>query len=219
MWIMILLLPMAHFIRLCVNVLPPKYQRIPPSIGWFLIIPCLAGVSIPLIRYLERSPMSPLNSIMILAGALSSYYVIRATSFLGLLLSYSLYGNDKSIPTPKATAALAWAVSLLEPLAVAGIFGMAFFTGYPGKLDVRGMKEVMLFVTMILTGGIGLSYVYLMGLFSRRNAIRGVLKPAAQATASSAKIQPAGSQAQWKKPIHDPRAATFRNHEGPLKKQ
>ena len=195
MWTMILTLPMAYLIGACLDALPEKQRKIPSGTGWFFILPLLMSAVNPIVKYSSGTSMTLINELMFVIGALLCYYVNRAIAFVGLVASYQTYGRDRLFRVPGINVVMAWALAVLEPVWMATLFGLAFFTGYPGKLNVPGMAEIMLFVTLTLAVGIGFSYVFLMAMYSERRRIlesgKMAAKPGAVKTGSiSAKPAP-----------------------------
>jgi len=170
-WMMTLLLPMAYLIGACVKVLPVKYRRLPTVTGWTMVLPCLILLIIPATAWLKKSPMQLLNAAMVFLAAMLGYYLVRAASFLGIISSYIAYSDDFRIQVPPAAVILAWSLSFLEPLSLGVVFCLAFFFDYPGRLDGKGLAEVMLTVTSILTLGLALSFVFLMLMYGLRTSI------------------------------------------------
>jgi hypothetical protein len=211
MWIMMLTLPMAYLIGACMDALPEKQRKIPAATGWFFILPCLMSAVNPIVQYSSGTPLSLINSLMISVGALLCYYVNRAIAFVGLTASYQTDGRENRYQVPALNVVLAWSLAVIEPLWMAAIFILAFFTEYPGPITVPGMAEIMMVVTLTLAIGIGLSYVFLMAMYSLRNTVFGLGKSGARPLASKpVSVVPKAGSVSARPPSIRPDTSSFK---------
>ena len=172
---------MAVLMQLCFRPLKDKYHRVPSKAGWLLVLPVLIAV------IAKVFPLSAVTTLMLIVTLLLCYYVIRMVVFLGLTASYRAYRErHPSFKLSPLHAILAWSLSVLEPLAIVGIITLSYLIGFPGKMDVRGMAEVLYWITIISTCGIALSFVFLLGLYALRRQMSGGAKNPVQVKSASA---------------------------------
>lgn len=165
LWMLAFAIPMAYLIGACLSVIPADRRKISPTIGWLLIVPALLSLA-------SLIPLSALSFFMVAAGALALYYAIRTVAFLGMDASYSAFTQAFNMALSPLHTYLAWLLAFVEPLLMLGLFVYAIATGHPGNpLTARGMGEVIQLVTMIIAAGLGLSYLYLIGMFGNRARI------------------------------------------------
>jgi len=165
LWLLAFSLPMAFLIGACLDAVPQTHRCASQKIGWLLIVPILFS----LIAFI---PLMPFTMFMVTAGALGTYYIIRAFSVLAIDSSYRAFARDNNLPIAPIYTLLAWIVAFVEPLLMLALFVVAFATNWPGApLTHRGMGEVMLIVTITIASGIGFAYLYLMGAYGNRKLI------------------------------------------------
>ncbi len=165
LWLLVFAIPLAFLLRACVVIIPDNQRRVSPRLGFLFIVPAVLGL-------VTLIPFSALSFFIVAAGALAVYYFIRLVAVMGLDATYRIFSQTYNMTLSPLHTYLAWLLGFVEPLLMLALFVYAFLTNTPGNpLTRRGMGEVIQIVAIVVASGLGLSYLFFIGMLSNRNRV------------------------------------------------